>query len=205
MQQSLRDLIKERNSRELDERLLRGQFLREELFDNHGQSLLIYALRHNRLGCALACAKYFWGINHRNTPALHVAVQKNAYLVVCALVKAPLSLASGSERRLIREFLLGRWKRLTWSPSIHWGTPPEFHVEAVAMAQINWRQRWFPKDVLGLILEALLELHRREYRQKPSLYLVAQRGPRRCVAITRKGERCKQRVQNGKVDRCYRH
>lgn len=223
---SIKEVICNNFYQELERRLSTGKCKRHELIDAHGQTLLMYCIRACKPQCALVCVKHLRvllnrkELANRGSTALHLAVKKSYYNLVCALVRAgakkdirdaeghtPLSLAAGPERNLIRDFLIGTWLVRKWSPAVHRGSPMEFHREAVTMAQINWKKKWLSKDMFYLLMETLLELHRREHARKPSLYITASplgKKPK-CAAMTKKGRRCKNLVAPHQVDKCHRH
>lgn len=207
---------------------------RDQFIDQHGQTLLMYAIRKRRPECARIVASQFQTmyINekeraNRGSTALHLAAQQRYYPLVCLLVKLganPLipdeeshtAISLSGEPR-IRSFLSGVWQRNRWSPALHSATPYEFQLEAAAFAGVNWHFRALTKDALHCVMEALLELHRREYRGERALYstTIAPRSAQaqrlhyanrhQCVGITKKGVRCKANVEHHDVNHCWRH
>ena len=228
MWSSFKELIHRSDARALDIAMQNPRRVATEkrcgnLIDVHGQTLLMYAIRAKSSDCAHVILKHMQDarlVNYKETAnrgstALHLAVQNNDFTLVAALVKAggdvtiqdamshtPLSLAGGPGRRKIRMFLSGLWKKRKWSAFIHPGTPPSFQREAMALAKVNWKLRAMSKDVMGKVLETLLELHRREFAGRDPRYL-SPVVDKRCIGITTKGTRCKLNAK--KFGRCRQH
>lgn len=198
--------------------------------DCHGQTLLMYAIRKKRPECAMVIATEVAGGTYlnkreqanRGSTALHLAAQKGYYDLVVWMVRhgadvniydaeshTPLSLArAGPTRSFLMSVSSDLWKRWRWRPRFHLGCPPEFQSEAKAFAGVNWRLRLVSKDILSVVLEWLLELHRREFRNEGELPYYfdpnQDQEPSRCTAITKKGTRCKFRVKYG-MKVCAKH
>lgn len=198
--------------------------------DTHGQTLLMYAVRKNREECALILAHEldapFFNLReraNRASTALHLAAQKGYYNLVTYLVKngadpgiydaeghTPLSLAVGPDRKRVRDYLWavtsGAWTRQKWSPRIHMGCPPKFHNEAFGIACVNHHYRCMSKDVMAVVLDWLLELHRRERRGEMGIYFPqSQRELQQCAAMTKKGIQCKMKEKLNNGGKCWRH
>ena len=247
----MKSLIKRDLPKELDKQFRNKLFQKYELVDIHGQTLLMYAIRAKKVECAKVCLKHISlsDLNrkeraNRGSTALHLAVQFCYHDLVCDIVKkganvkirdaelhTPLSLSSGKERYRIKLFLSNAWRRRKWSPLIHEGTPLPFQKESITLAKINWKLRLMSRDVLSLVLESLLELHRREFNNEtckygklefiPTLQSISKckQGKRRkrqktkiiskkqCNAKTKNGDQCKltASVQSYFSDKCWIH
>ena len=162
---------------------------RYKTIDSHGQTLLTYAIRRQRTECAMVIATSFDEdfINIKETSnlcntALHLAVKHENFKLVEFLVKQGANIATRNERRelpislargqykqklkfisFLKSMSYDEWKKFKWSPRIHLRTPPDFRNEAFMLVKINWRLKILSKDTLGLVLEALLEMYRKEF------------------------------------------
>ena len=161
--------------------------IRYQIINAHGQTLLTYAIRRQMTECAMVIATLFDEdfINIKETSnlcntALHLAVKHENFKLVEFLVKQgsniatrnekgelPISLARGHYKQKFISFLKSmsydEWRKFKWSPKIHSKTPPDFRNEAFMLVKINRRLKILSKDTLGLVLEALLEMYRKEF------------------------------------------